>query len=192
MWSFFKRIDLSKPAVKPRTRLVLEWLESRDNPSSLDGDDPPLDPTPGSPPAQYTDPGAGTGSNNPGTPGTPPPVDPGTTPPPLDPGITPPPPGGGTNPPPVVIVPPPLANLAPRIINFSASQIVAGSWELSGDVVDEAPGALTIAFGGVDERPKRKRHLVSVSEEHLLLVKACWISAFASPFAAKAVVGRDR
>ena len=47
-------------------------------------------------------------------------------------------------------VPPEVAtNVAPRIVNFVAVETARGLWTFSGDVIDEAPGGLTITFGGV-------------------------------------------
>src|SRR5262245_45114257 len=37
---------------------------------------------------------------------------------------------------------------APRIVNFTAIEVVGGLWRFTGDVVDVAPGGLTIKFGG--------------------------------------------
>jgi hypothetical protein len=39
-------------------------------------------------------------------------------------------------------------NAAPRVVNFTAVEIVGGLWRFTGDVIDEAPGGLTITFGG--------------------------------------------
>jgi RNA polymerase sigma factor (sigma-70 family) len=36
----------------------------------------------------------------------------------------------------------------PLIVNFQAVEVVEGIWQLTGDVIDEAPGGLTVAFGG--------------------------------------------
>lgn len=57
------------------------------------------------------------------------------------------PPPPEPNPP--IAVPVPEANAAPRIINFVAVETGAGMWTFTGEVVDEAPGGLTITFGGV-------------------------------------------
>jgi hypothetical protein len=51
----------------------------------------------------------------------------------------------GTTPP---APPAPPANQAPQIVNFSGRQDTGNIWVLSGDVLDEAPGGLTITFGG--------------------------------------------
>jgi hypothetical protein len=40
------------------------------------------------------------------------------------------------------------ANAPPQIVNFAAVEIVGGLWRFTGDVVDEAPGGLTVTFGG--------------------------------------------
>jgi hypothetical protein len=48
---------------------------------------------------------------------------------------------------PVYITAPPQ-NAAPRVVNFGAAEIVGGLWRFTGDVADEAPGGLTIWFGG--------------------------------------------
>jgi hypothetical protein len=42
----------------------------------------------------------------------------------------------------------PPANQAPRITNFIGRQDTGNIWILSGDVIDESPGGLTITFGG--------------------------------------------
>ena len=39
-------------------------------------------------------------------------------------------------------------NVAPQIVNFTAVEVVGGMWRFTGDVIDEAPGGLTITFGG--------------------------------------------
>jgi hypothetical protein len=44
--------------------------------------------------------------------------------------------------------PDPENNLSPRIINFVGVEVAQGLFVFSGDVVDEAPGGLTIYFGG--------------------------------------------
>lgn len=43
------------------------------------------------------------------------------------------------------------ANAAPQVVNFMAVEVVAGLWEFTGDVIDEAPAGLTILFGGEPE-----------------------------------------
>jgi hypothetical protein len=40
------------------------------------------------------------------------------------------------------------ANQAPQIVNFSASEIGNGWYMITGQVIDERPGGLTIHFGG--------------------------------------------
>jgi len=45
------------------------------------------------------------------------------------------------------LVPPP-GNTAPRIVDFMGVEIVGGLWEFSGDIQDETPAGLTVAFGG--------------------------------------------
>lgn len=67
-------------------------------------------------------------------PGDPPPTPPGT-PVIVDPNLIPVGAGGQTN-------------VPPRITNFTAVEVVGGMWRFTGDVVDEAPGGLTICFGG--------------------------------------------
>jgi hypothetical protein len=37
---------------------------------------------------------------------------------------------------------------APRIEKFAAVEVVRGLWRFSGDVIDAAPGGLTVTFGG--------------------------------------------
>ena len=39
-------------------------------------------------------------------------------------------------------------NVAPQVTNFSAVAVGGGLWRFTGDVIDEAPAGLTIAFGG--------------------------------------------
>jgi hypothetical protein len=39
-------------------------------------------------------------------------------------------------------------DLAPRIVNFTAVEVVGGLWRFSGDVIDEVPAGLTITLGG--------------------------------------------
>jgi hypothetical protein len=39
-------------------------------------------------------------------------------------------------------------NMAPKVANFAAVAGVGGVWRFTGDVIDEAPAGLTIAFGG--------------------------------------------
>lgn len=39
-------------------------------------------------------------------------------------------------------------NRPPQIVNFGATEVVGGMWRFTGDVIDEAPGGLTITFGG--------------------------------------------
>jgi hypothetical protein len=39
----------------------------------------------------------------------------------------------------------------PQIIDFEAVEVVGGLWRFTGDVVDEFPGGLTVAFGGEPE-----------------------------------------
>jgi hypothetical protein len=39
-------------------------------------------------------------------------------------------------------------NLGPQIVNFQAVEVVEGLWKFTGDVIDEAPGGLTVHFGG--------------------------------------------
>jgi hypothetical protein len=41
-----------------------------------------------------------------------------------------------------------VPNAAPQIVNFTAVEVVGGMWRFTGDVIDEAPGGLTITFGG--------------------------------------------
>jgi hypothetical protein len=41
-----------------------------------------------------------------------------------------------------------VPNAAPQLVNFTAVEVVGGMWRFTGDVIDEAPGGLTITFGG--------------------------------------------
>lgn len=43
---------------------------------------------------------------------------------------------------------PPPVNAAPQVVNFQGVEVVGGLWRFTGDVIDEAPGGLTIYFGG--------------------------------------------
>lgn len=45
----------------------------------------------------------------------------------------------------------PRPNAAPQIENFAAVEIAAGMWRFTGDVIDEAPGGLTVTLGGEPE-----------------------------------------
>jgi hypothetical protein len=36
----------------------------------------------------------------------------------------------------------------PQIVNFTAIEVVGGLWRFTGDVIAEAPGGLTVSFGG--------------------------------------------
>ena len=58
--------------------------------------------------------------------------------------------GPGTDPGNPVLIAPiaPPANSAPRVINFAGVEVVGGLWRFSGDVIDEAPGGLTVTLGG--------------------------------------------
>ena len=44
-----------------------------------------------------------------------------------------------------------VPNVAPEIVDFTAVEVVGGLWRFTGDVLDEAPGGLTITFGGEPE-----------------------------------------
>ncbi|MBX9626209.1 MAG: hypothetical protein K2X82_20590 [Gemmataceae bacterium] len=52
---------------------------------------------------------------------------------------------GPTNPPPPAPVP---GNVAPQIVGFTAEDLGGGQFRFTGTVVDEAPGGLTVGFGG--------------------------------------------
>ena len=43
------------------------------------------------------------------------------------------------------------SNAAPRVVNFMAVEIISGLWRFTGDVIDEAPGGLTVTLGGEPE-----------------------------------------
>jgi hypothetical protein len=45
----------------------------------------------------------------------------------------------------------PPANTPPKIVNFQAIPGAGGFWTISGDVIDKAPGGLTVSFGGEPE-----------------------------------------
>ena len=51
-------------------------------------------------------------------------------------------PPGGANPP--IVIP----NAPPQIVNFQAAEISPGLYHFTGKVIDEAPGGLTVTFGG--------------------------------------------
>lgn len=52
-------------------------------------------------------------------------------------------------------------NVAPRVTNFTVAATGGGLWRLSGDVIDEAPADLTIAFGG---EPATLQHLTVTTD----------------------------
>lgn len=54
-------------------------------------------------------------------------------------------PDGNDNEPELIV---PAGNAPPQVINFMAVEGPGGFWEFTGDVVDEAPGGLTVALGG--------------------------------------------
>ena len=58
------------------------------------------------------------------------------------------PPPIGQDPPEEPIYAPPPVNAPPQVVNFQGVEVVGGLWRFTGDVIDEAPGGLTIYFGG--------------------------------------------
>jgi len=144
MWSF--RRTTRRNAVQSPVRLRLEALDLRLPPSSLFdlplADDPALTPLASD---------AGTSgqiaapleADPPAAPGAPPP---GPTAPPEEAGA-PPPLGQEEQSERDFFVPPP-ANANPQVTNFQGVEVVGGLWRFTGDVTDEAPGGLTITFGG--------------------------------------------
>lgn len=71
--------------------------------------------------------------------------------------------------------PPPAANApgnqAPKIINFGGGQEAGNMWKFTGDVIDEAPGGLTITFGG-DPVTMRGKTVKTDANGHFELIVA--------------------
>lgn len=63
------------------------------------------------------------------------------------------------------------ANQAPQIINFGGGQESGNIWIISGDVVDEAPGGLTVTLGG-DPVTLRGQTLTTDANGHFELAVA--------------------